>query len=74
MDKETLTLIIGIITAMISLVAAVGVLLVNAKDGPAHGPGGCVAGGDYVIRDQVTVWFEPIGRGLIMFVMSGAIR
>ena len=31
MDKETLTLIIGIITAMISLVAAVGVLLVNAK-------------------------------------------
>ena len=31
MDKETLTLIVGIITAMISLVAAVGVLLVNAK-------------------------------------------
>ena len=31
MDKETLTLIIGIVTAMISLVAAVGVLLVNAK-------------------------------------------
>ena len=31
MDKETLTLIIGIITAMTSLVAAVGVLLVNAK-------------------------------------------
>ena len=31
MDKETLTLIVGIITAMISLVAAVGVLLANAK-------------------------------------------
>ena len=31
MDKETLTLIIGVVTAMMSLVAAVGVLLVNAK-------------------------------------------
>ena len=31
MDKETLTLIIGVITGLISLVAAVGVLLVNGK-------------------------------------------
>ncbi len=31
MDKETLTLIVGIVTGLISLVAAVGVLLVNAK-------------------------------------------
>ena len=30
-DKETLTLIVGIVTGLISLVAAVGVLLVNAK-------------------------------------------
>ena len=31
MDKETLTLIAGVVRGLISLVAAVGVLLVNAK-------------------------------------------